>query len=297
MNEQEVEKREEIEEVEVTQVTPEEGSVVPEKQFPGWFDLLATVGVFALSIVVGTFIIASMMKSRGVEAPTPDMTFIYYLIQMLPTVAFVIWLRRRAGRDNGIHFGANEINIPIVLWGVVVLIASGVVLEPLLNLFPSDGYESVTNSIGLGGWAVLSTVLAAPVLEEVLFRGLIFESCKERFGDGVAILTSSLLFAIVHVVPIQMVNAFVVGLILGYIYLKTGSLLSVIILHAINNAIAYITLAYFGASASSITTESLFGSSIAYWVVYALSVVLLMFALMRLWNSLHSVGKTNLTKL
>lgn len=289
MNEQEVEKQEAIEE---RKSTLEKGALGLKKEFPGWFDLLATVGVFTLSIVVGSFFVASMMQTRGVDYLTPDMTFIYYLIQMLPTVAFVMWLRRRAGRESGLHFGVRKVNFPIVLWGLLVILASSIVLEPLLNLLPTEGYDNVTANIGLGGWAIMSTVVAAPILEEVLFRGLILESCKERFGKGVAVFVSALLFGLIHIVPIQVINAFVVGIILGYIYLKTGSLLSVIILHAINNAIAYVTLAYFGDSASSTTTKSLFSSSTAYWVVYAIAAALFIFALVRLWKMLHKEEET-----
>lgn len=275
MNEQEVEKKDDLEQVKLPS----------SRQFPTWMDLLATVGVFALSVVVGSFLLASMMQTRGVAAPTPDMTFIYYLIQMLPPICFVMWLRRRAGLGNAVRWGAKSVNAPIILWGFLLLMATSIVLEPLLSLFPTGAYENVTDSLGLGGWAILSTVVAAPVLEELFFRGLVLESCRERFGSRVAVLVSALLFGLIHIVPVQMVNAFVVGIILGYIYLKTGSLLSVIILHAINNAIAYVTLAYFG-DVADVTVRSLFKSDAAYWVVYAAAAVLFAFALVRLWRML-----------
>lgn len=284
MNEQEVEKKEGQEEPEV--VIDLRGKH-PDRQFPTWLDLLSTVGVFALSVVVGSFFVASMMQTRGVAQLTPDMTFIYYLIQMLPTIVFVMWLRRRAGRENAVRWGVRGVNFPVLLWGFLVMTASSVVLEPLLTLFPTEGYENVTENIGLGGWAILSTVVAAPILEELLFRGLIFESCRERFGNAWAVLTSALLFGLIHIVPVQMVNAFVVGIILGYIYLKTGSLLSVIILHAINNAIAYVSMCYFGDSAN-VTVESMFASKTAYWIVYSAAAALFVFALIHLWRMLRS---------
>lgn len=284
MNEQEVEKNEEKKEPNV--IVDLRGKL-PNRPFPTWLDLLSTVGVFALSVVVGSFFVASMMQTRGVTNLTPDMTFIYYLIQMLPTIAFVMWLRRRAGRESAVRWGVRRVNLPILLWGFVVMTASSIVLEPLLSLFPTEPYEDVTANIGFGGWAILSTVVAAPILEELLFRGLIFESCRERFGNAWAVLTSALLFGLIHIVPVQMVNAFVVGIILGYIYLKTGSLLSVIILHAINNAIAYTTMYYFADSAD-VTLESMFASKTAYWIVYSVAAAIFIFALIHLWRMLRS---------
>lgn len=256
------------------------------RKFPTWVDFLATVGVFVLSVLVGSLLSVLLMTSRGEATLTPDITFIYYLIQTLPTIAFVLWLRHRAGRDSGIHLGVCSLNFPMILWGVVLIVASGIVIEPLLAIFPTEAYDGVQQAIGLGGWAILSSVVAAPILEEVLFRGLIFESCRERFGRGAALLFSALLFGVIHIVPVQMINAFVVGLILGYVYLRTRSLLAVIILHAVNNAIAYVTMAFFGDSAN-VTLRELIANDLLYWGVYATSAVLFLWAMVRLWVSLR----------
>lgn len=256
------------------------------RKFPGWTDLFATVGVFVFSVLLGSLLAAALMVFRGAEGLTPDITFIYYLVQMLPTIAFVVWLRHRAGRGSGIHLGFRHINFPIILWGVVLMVAANIVIEPLLEFFPTEAYEQVQTTVGVGGWAILSTVIAAPILEEILFRGLIFESCSERFGRGLAIFVSAILFGLVHVVPVQMVSGFVMGLILGYVYLRTRSLISVIVLHAINNAIAYVSMAFFD-DASSTSLRDMLTNSWAYWLVYVLSAVVFLWAMVRLWRTLH----------
>ena len=261
-------------------------TLLKHRKFPSWVDFFATAGVFVLSVLLGSLLSVILMRVRGVENLTPDITFIYYLVQMLPTIAFVVWLRLRAGRDSGIHLGLGRIHLPMVLWGVVLVMASGVVIEPLLSLFPTEAYEEVMQGIGLGGWAILSAVVAAPILEEVLFRGLVFESCGERFGNGVGLILSALLFGVIHVVPVQMINAFVVGLILGYVYLKTRSLVSVIIIHAINNAIAYASSALFGAAAN-VTLRDLIPNEFFYWLLYGLSTLLFVWAMWRLVKTLR----------
>ena len=265
---------------------PSSAAGVRPRKFPTWTDLFATVGVFVLSVLVGSLVAGVLMASKGVATLTPDITFIFYLIQMMPTIAFVVWRRHRAGLDVGIHLGIGRIHFPMILWGVVVLLASGVVIEPLLELFPSAPYEAVQQTIGLGGWAIMSTVVAAPILEEVLFRGVIFESCRERLGKGGAVLLSALLFGLIHGIPVQIVNAFVVGLILGYIYLRTRSLMSVIVLHAINNGLAYISMAFFDDS-GNVTLGELISARWLYWVVYGLSAAIFLFAMVRLWRQLR----------
>ena len=265
---------------------PSSAAGVRPRKFPTWTDLFATVGVFVLSVLVGSLVAGVLMASKGVATLTPDITFIFYLIQMMPTIAFVVWRRHRAGLDVGIHLGIGRIHFPMILWGVVVLLASGVVIEPLLELFPSAPYEAVQQTIGLGGWAIMSTVVAAPILEEVLFRGVIFESCRERLGKGGAVLLSALLFGLIHGIPVQIVNAFVVGLILGYIYLRTRSLMSVIVLHAINNGLAYISMAFFD-DGGNVTLGELISARWLYWVVYGLSAAIFLFAMVRLWRQLR----------
>ncbi len=257
------------------------------RKFPTWVDLFATVGIFVLSSLVGSLLAIVIMKLRGAESLTPDLTLLYYLVQMLPPIAYIVWLRHKAQRPSALHFGVRRVNLPILLWGVAVLLSSSVVLEPLLLLFPKEEYQNVTDMVGLGGWAILSVVVCAPILEEILFRGLIFESCRERFGSGAAVLISALLFGLVHGVPVQIINAFVVGLIFGYIYLRTGSLLSVIILHAINNGIAYISLAFFGDAADT-TLRDLIGPDWLYWTIYGLSTVVFVYAMVRLVLNLRN---------
>lgn len=256
------------------------------KKFPSWIDAFATLGVFVFSVLVGSLVAVAMMKLQGYESIQPHITFIYYLIQLLPTIAFLLWRRSKAERDSGLHFGFRNLNMPMILWGVVLLVATGVVIEPLLALFPTEGYEAVMQTVGLGGWAILSTVVAAPILEEVLFRGLIFESCRERFGKGGALVISALLFGLIHGVPVQMVNAFVVGLILGYVYLRTRSLVSVMIIHAVNNAIAYATIALFGNS-GEVTLREVISQGWLYWILYGLSAVVFLWAVYRLWKTLR----------
>ena len=75
----------------------------------------------------------------------------------------------------------------------------------------------------------------ASVLEEILFRGIIQESSTMRWGAFRGILITSLIFGAIHIIPQQAVNAFFLALVIGYVYHVTGSLMPVIILHALNN--------------------------------------------------------------
>ena len=117
------------------------------------------------------------------------------------------------------------------------------------------------------------TVILAPIMEETLFRGLIQGSITKRYGAIVGILLSALMFGAFHIVPQQAINAFVVGLILGYIYHRSGSLSTVIFIHAANNAFAMLLMLLLGPDAD-ISLQHFIHNPILYWIVYGLAVVL-----------------------
>ncbi len=80
----------------------------------------------------------------------------------------------------------------------------------------------------------LNIAVIAPIVEEVVFRGVIMNTLR-RFGDCFALLISSLLFALVHMNLVQIPNAFIMGLVIGYFTLYSGSLWTGIFIHMLNN--------------------------------------------------------------
>lgn len=86
---------------------------------------------------------------------------------------------------------------------------------------------------------VLSTVIFPALLEEFMMRGVVLGILK-KFGDGFAIIASSLVFSLMHASLSQFAFAFLVGLLLGYITVKSKSIWPAVIIHAINNFISVV---------------------------------------------------------
>jgi len=93
---------------------------------------------------------------------------------------------------------------------------------------------------------ILLVVLVGPVLEELLFRGLVLHALLRRYSTGVAIVVSSALFAAAHLNPWQIPITFGTGLILGWIFIKTRSLWPCIIVHALVNGAPLLVLVTVG---------------------------------------------------
>lgn len=87
--------------------------------------------------------------------------------------------------------------------------------------------------------AMIITVLListlVPLWEEMFFRGFIHNVLRNRLGMWAAIFVSSLLFGLFHLIPLQIIGAFTLGLMLAWLYEKSGSLWLPIFAHALNN--------------------------------------------------------------
>jgi membrane protease YdiL (CAAX protease family) len=88
----------------------------------------------------------------------------------------------------------------------------------------------------------LMIVIAAPILEELLFRGIILDGLLNKQSPITAILISSTLFAFVHLNPWQFVSALFLGVLSGWVYYKTKSISLSIIIHATNNFVGFLIM-------------------------------------------------------
>ena len=109
-------------------------------------------------------------------------------------------------------------------------------MELFSRLFNSD----------LGVWGgILRIVIIAPIVEELIFRGVIMAGFSRIYHPVFAILFSALLFALFHLNPWQFPAAFALGLILGWIRIRTGSVLACIAGHAIHNGLVFLSVLYY----------------------------------------------------
>ena len=90
------------------------------------------------------------------------------------------------------------------------------------------------------GLLFLWAVVFAPVLEELLFRGILLRRVERAAGTVPAVLISSLLFGLYHGNLSQGITAAAAGLALGYAYVKTDALLVSVVMHIAVNAAAYL---------------------------------------------------------
>ena len=136
-------------------------------------------------------------------------------------------------------------------WGVFTwsaLIALGSILPmqflaEKINLTMPEGTEEMFKSIMKVSWGYVALGIMVPVAEEIVFRGAIQRVLQNALGERnrwIAIVVSALIFGIIHFNLAQGLHAFLIGLLLGWLYSKTGSILPGLVFHWVNNTVAYL---------------------------------------------------------
>ena len=120
---------------------------------------------------------------------------------------------------------------------------------PLTFLYEQLGIEMDANterifsSLMKEPWGYVAVGILAPLAEEIVFRGAILRSLLDMMSKKnhwVAIMISAAIFGAVHGNSAQFVNALLMGLILGWMYYRTRSLVPGILLHWVNNTVAFV---------------------------------------------------------
>ena len=133
-------------------------------------------------------------------------------------------------------------------------------------------------------WGYFAVGLLAPVCEELVFRGAILRALLSWTPrHWVAIAISALLFALVHANPAQMPHAFVIGLLLGWLYYRTDSVVPGVVYHWVNNSVAYVLYNLYPDPAIRLT--DILGSqrSVAAAVAFSLFILLPALYQLNLW--------------
>lgn len=177
--------------------------------------------------------------------------FIYFLATLSAILLGVLLF----GRNSRLLFPLPPVRRDYLwpaLWaGLGVAMVGNLAAMTATAALGSVGVYSVQNTPDLsGGWltvllTLLGSTLLPAVLEELLFRGVLLQPLR-RYGDRLAVVVSTLLFALCHPTLPQFVNALVVGAVLGVFAVRTGSLRLPMLLHLVYNSFAcLVTLAVY----------------------------------------------------
>ena len=158
----------------------------------------------------------------------------------------------------------------------IPLIVAGMIFINLCSEFIGlpDMMQDTFRAMSRNVFGIISIAIMAPLVEELLFRGAIQGHLLRKGMKPVyAILIASAVFGIVHMNPIQIPFAFAIGMIFGWLYYRTGSVVPGMIGHFINNSIACIQMALLSKEELNTKTIEWLGEGPTY-ALFAISLAL-----------------------
>jgi CAAX amino terminal protease family protein len=156
-------------------------------------------------------------------------------------IALFVWLKWAPISRNYIQQKPWDVLVWTILAGLGAILPLQWLYEQM-NITMSDDVKHLFESIMGSRWGYLALGILAPVAEELVFRGAILRSLMAYFNyrlPWIPIVVSALLFGAVHGNVAQFANAFVMGLLLGWLYCRTHSIVLGVALHWVNNTVAY----------------------------------------------------------
>jgi membrane protease YdiL (CAAX protease family) len=205
---------------------------VPWKEVDNW------VGIFLLALIDMTLLL-TVSRGNGTQLAQSAGLILIQLAYLLPLL--VIFAYRRVNpmslgfgmfdwRTLGLGCGLLIISYAIILIhnGVLMLLGVDTQGEQILELF---------NSLESPIWFFLVGVIFAPIVEELFFRGFLFQGFRKKYGWIGGMLLSSVIFAMAHLDPVAFIPTFILGALLAYMYHRSNSVWPGIILHVLVNAL------------------------------------------------------------
>lgn len=161
----------------------------------------------------------------------------------------------------------NMESYQVLLMIALMTIAASTLISTVTDLLPeSDWFNDYMSQLAQPNvFAFLAIVVVAPILEEILFRGVILEGLLKNYSPAKAIIWSAVIFGVAHMNMWQTTSAILLGLLIGWVYWKSSSIIPGMVIHFVNNLIGYIAMINM-ADANESLSDSI-GDNLIYGVV------------------------------
>ena len=211
-----------------------------------------TTNIWSVLYPIILYYLTSGMAFFGMTLLVGESEQIYMLKQLVSsgaTIPFLWQLKKQDDYAREVVYGKNKkwtgkqmaivgISTFVAMAGFGIALNNFIAMTPLVQV--SAGFQEANKNL-FGGEVVL-TILAScvfvPIAEELLFRGILLERCKEMTGERLGILFSALLFGVIHVNVVQFLYASILGAVLAIFVVKTKRVWVAVLGHAAANLMA-----------------------------------------------------------
>jgi len=230
-------------------VTPPQPKI--EKQLRNNFNILDTALSCCYFIVFGLFVeLITLVMPSAISSNLFYAIFMSFLIEAVFGIAGLVTASTRKVKFIEATNLNKKIDIKTILLCIVIAVVSIYAFNSVSNAFAyalqNLGYKQQVSNFVIPNvqtyllYVVLICISPA-IFEELLFRGVTLNGLK-KLGTHKAVIISALFFSFMHGGPDQTIHQLILGVIMGYVFVYSGSIWSTIIIHFLNNFIALTSL-------------------------------------------------------
>lgn len=193
-------------------------------------------------------------------------------------VIIYLWKNNELGNKERYHIPHKRYMIASFIAALGLIIVNDYVGQFLPDL--PEKQKMIMQSIIQNPLGIIIVSLIGPIMEELIFRGSIFEALRQKKGKWATILISALLFGLFHLNFPQGIFALFTGILLGWITWTTSSIIPALVIHILNNSAAMIVQQF---NTLEKTTADYLGQSAAIVIFFA--------GILLLVGSIYSIRK------
>jgi membrane protease YdiL (CAAX protease family) len=216
--------------------------------WPAWYGF-AGLGIALLITLIGGGVLAGLLVAgTGIKSDASGLTIALTFVQDAALACSAVWLASRVTRPRPWQFGVRPTPFLRGLkWAAIAFVIYFVFQLIYVAAVHPDQQQTTLKDLGAGNGAFVTALIGvlvvgvAPFVEEFFFRGFFYGALRTQFTFLAAALLDGLVFGAVHApTGIQAVPPLIaLGFALCVAYEATGSILPGVVLHALNNMIAF----------------------------------------------------------
>jgi len=218
----------------VSSAVPEDKFSVPWTLGDTWLGL----GIFVL-LTLGILVLVEFVKETSFIQNIG--LIILELLYLVPVIVIFAWRRVpwKALGFESFDKGILGIGCGLLVVAYMIIIVHNLIIAHVGLLTQGEEifqfFSELENPLAL----LIVGVILAPIIEEIFFRGFLFNGFRQHFGWNKAALLSALFFSLAHVQLVTLIPTFILGYLLAYLFHKSNSLWPGIILHFLVNSFGF----------------------------------------------------------
>jgi len=205
---------------------------VPWKPIDNW------IGLFLLALIDVALLVAAT-QGLGSQLAQSAVLIIVQLVYLLPLI--IVFAYRRVNIMS-LGFGMFEwstlgLGCGLLIVSYAIILAHNAFLMLLGVDTQGDQILQLFATLDSPVWFILVGVIFAPFVEELFFRGFLFQGFRQKYGWVAGAFLSSIIFGLAHLDLVAFIPTSILGFLLAYMYHRSNSVWPGIILHVLVNAL------------------------------------------------------------